>query len=356
MSKRVLRIITTLLLSALALAIALRGIDLNDVGHALARVDWVWAGVTLVLILGTLVMRAARWRVLLGRVLPLVDTLGLISIGYLISGVLPLRAGDPARAVAASLRARSRPDTEPISAIVALSTVVVERVLDMLLIVLVLLASLPLVPELRGYLASGRIGGSLSINLVLALSGVASFCILLAFILIAVFPDTTLRLARRALRLLHITNIDRWLKPLQSIIKGMGALRSPRDGLALGFWSLALWTTTAAYFFAMLWACRAFIPEPSVLKSVVAMWASAFGMVFPATGGIGSFHFAVREAFYWGFAIPRDLGFTYAVLVHALPYLTGIVLGALALAISGMSLQTLVKRGQEIEAPVNSTG
>ena len=355
-SKRALQIIITLLLSALALAVALRGIDLNDVGKALARVDWIWAGVTIVLILGTLVMRAARWRILLGRALPVGDTFGLINIGYLISGVLPGRVGDPARAVAASLRSRSRPNTEPISAIAALSTVVVERVLDMLLIVLLLLASLPLVPGLRDYVSEGQISGSLSINLVLVLSGIASFSALLAFVLIAVFPDTTEKLARRVLELLHITNTERWLKPLRNILKGLSALRSPRDGLALGLSSLALWATTAAYFYSMLWACRAFIPEPSLLKSIVAMWASAFGMVFPATGGIGSFHFAVREALYWGFAIPPDLGFTYAVLVHALPYLTGIVLGALALVISGMSLQTLVKRGQEIEAPVTFTG
>jgi hypothetical protein len=80
------------------------------------------------------------------------------------------------------------------------------------------------------------------------------------------------------------------------------------------------------------------------------MWASAFGMIFPATGGIGSFHFAVREALFWGFAIARDLGFTYAVLVHVLPYLTGIAMGAMALIFWGMSVRSLVSRGQEIEA------
>jgi len=346
------QIVATVLLSVLALVIALRGINLNDVGDALASVDWIWAAITLALILVTLVIRALRWWVLLGRALPLADIFGLINIGYLISGVLPGRVGDPARAVAASLRARTRPNQEPISALAALSTVVVERVLDMLLIVLILLASLPLVPGLRAYVSEGKISSSLSINAVLVLSGVASFGILVAFVLIAVFPDTTERVASKILALLHINNTERWLKPLRNILNGLSALRSPRDGLALGLSSLALWATTAAYFHTMLWACRAFLPNPTWLMSVVAMWASAFGMIFPATGGIGSFHFAVREALYWGFAIPPDLGFSYAVLVHALPYITGIVLGALALMISGMSFQALVQRGREIEAPL----
>jgi hypothetical protein len=341
-NKRTMQVVLTILLSVLALYIALRGINFKDVSAALGSVDWIWVGVTLVLILVTLVMRAARWRILLGRTLSLQDSFGLINIGYLISGVLPLRAGDPARAVGASLRG-------PISALAALSTVVVERVLDMLLIVLILVASLPFVPGLQEYLASGQINESLSFNLILILSGVLAFAILLVFVLIAVFPAATERLALRLLVGLRISDTDRWLKPLRGILQGLTALRSPLDGLAIGLWSLALWATTAIYFGTTMWACRAFLPEVTALRSIVAMWASAFGMVFPATGGIGSFHFAVREALFWGFNLARDLGFTYAVLVHALPYLMGIVLGAGALIYWGMSLKSLVSRGQAIE-------
>ena len=285
----------------------------------------------------------ARWRVLLGRAVSLRDAVGLIGIGYLISGVLPLRAGDPARAVGAGLRGT-------ISALGALSTVVVERVLDMLLIVLSLLATVPFVPGLQTYLATGQINDFLSYNLILTLSGILAVGILVLFVLIAVFPKTTESLARRVLELFPISNVDRWLKPVQSVVQGLSALRSIRDGLEIGAWSVALWAVTGLYFGTTLQACRAFIPDPSVLKSLVAVWSSAFGMVFPATGGIGSFHFAVREALFWGFDIARDLGFTYAVIVHAIPYLTGIALGALTLLLWGMSPGKLISRGQDIEA------
>lgn len=78
---------------------------------------------------------------------------------------------------------------------------------------------------------------------------------------------------------------------------------------------------------------------------MVAVWASAFGMVFPAQGGLGSFHFAVREALFWGFATPRNLGFTYAVVIHILPYLSGIILGAITLLLWGVSLKRVVSAG-----------
>jgi hypothetical protein len=333
--KRTVQIVLTVILSIAALYIALRGINFADVRRALSQVRWVWIALTFGLILVTLVIRAERWRILLGRTLSLSDTFGLINIGYLISGVLPLRAGDPARAVGASLRG-------DVPALAALSTVVVERVLDLLMVILILVGTLPFVPGLRDYLAAGEVGGFFSYRVILILSGILAFGILLALVLIAVFPAVTEALGRWLLAKVGVKNPDRWLAPLHHILEGLDALRSFQDGGLVLFWSIMLWVTTAVYFITGLQASRAFIPEPTALKGVVAMWASAFGMVFPATGGIGSFHFAVREALFWGFDLPRDLGFAYAVLIHALPYLTGIALGALALITWGLSVKRLI--------------
>lgn len=342
MKKRSVQIVLTLLFSALALYVALRGVDFQQVGAALGQVRWGWLIVTLLLIWGTLLIRAERWRILLSRELSLGDALGLTVIGYLVSGVLPMRAGDPARAVGASLRG-------PVSAIAALSTVVVERVLDMALIVLILLITLPFVPGLRAYLRTGMVSETLSVNLVLALSGGLAFGLLVVFVLVALHPEQVEALARRLLERLRIPNPERWLRPIQNVLDGLKVLGSPRAGWEVLGWSAALWLTTATYFYTGMLACRAFIPDPSLLKGAVATWASAFGMVFPATGGIGSFHFAVREALAWGFEIPRDLGFAYAVIVHALPYLSGIGLGTATLLLWGISLRRLVATEQTPE-------
>lgn len=346
MKKQSIQIALTLVFSIVAVILALRGINTKDVQMALAQVNWRWTLVTLLLIAVTLFIRAARWRILLGYAITWSDALGLIGIGYLISGVLPLRAGDPARAVGATLRGK-------VSAIAALSTVVVERVLDMLLIMLILVATLPQAPRLQAYLASGEIGNGLSLTLVLIISGVLTVAILLLFVSLAMFPDAVERLARAFLDRLKVRRPERWLRPVRNVTEGLQALRSVKDGFAILLWSLLLWAVTASYFLTMLWACQAFIPVASPLMALVAMWASAFGMVFPATGGIGSFHFAVREALFWGFSIPRDLGFAYAVLVHALPYITGIVAGALTLLLWGMSPRRLITRGQAMTQATN---
>jgi len=349
MKKRTLQVILTLALSALALYAALHGVNFADVGAALQQVHWGWLALTLSLILLTLVIRAQRWRILLGRKLSLRDTFGLINIGYLVSGVLPMRAGDPARAVAASARG-------PVSALAALSTVVVERVLDMFLIVIMLVATLPFVPGLQSYIAGGQLGGSFSFQLIIGLSGALALALLLMFVLVALFPQKVEALARRALDLLRVPSPERWLKPVQHALDGLIALRSVRDGAAMLLWSLALWVVTTLYFLSALQACRAFLPPgDDLLKAIVVTWSSAFGMVFPATGGLGSFHFAVREALFWGFDIARDSGLPYAVIAHALAYLTGILLGATTLLVWGISFKSLVSNAQHVETKDDET-
>jgi hypothetical protein len=42
------------------------------------------------------------------------------------------------------------------------------------------------------------------------------------------------------------------------------------------------------------------------------------------------------------------VGFTYAVIIHAVPYLTGIVLGAIFLLLWGLSLRSVLRRGAEL--------
>ncbi|HNT78776.1 MAG TPA: lysylphosphatidylglycerol synthase transmembrane domain-containing protein [Anaerolineae bacterium] len=343
MKNRTLQIILTLCFSVAALYFALRGVNFSDVARALRQVHLGWLLITLALLLMTLVMRAARWQVLLGRKVSWRDAFGLINIGYLVSGVVPARAGDPARAFAASLRG-------PVSAWAALSVVIVERVLDMVLILLMLLGTLPFVEGMQAYLASSQENGSLSYSLMVTVMGVAAVGMLAGFIAVAWAPRKVEAMARKILSQMHIPTPERWLKPLHSILDGLSVLRSPREGGAVILWSLGLWVMTLAYFFTAMLACRSFLPEGNFfLQSIVSVWASAFGMIFPATGGIGSFHAAVQIALEWGFDIPKDLGLTYAIVVHAIAYLSGIVLGAITLLVWGISFKSLVSNAQKVE-------
>ncbi len=350
--KDIVRIAVAIGVAVIGLYLALQGVNFKDVAHALRHANWAWIVIAELLVLVTLVVRAQRWRIFLGRKLSLRDTFGLIGIGYLVSGVVPLRAGDPARAIAASLRGS-------VSVMGALSTVVVERTLDMLIIVMILLVTLPFVPGLQAYLTTGQAGDGLSFSLLLILSGVLSLGVLLTLMLMALFPRQIEVLAQRVLELFHIPNPERWLRPVQNILEGLAVLRSPAEGVRIVLWSLVLWVTSAAYFAAALHAFRTSFSTNGLdssafmvlLMGTVAMWASAFGMVFPAPGGIGSFHYAVRQALVLGFGFSEDIAFTYAVVVHALSYLLSILVGTGTLLLWGLSFKQLMSSKQGHRAP-----
>lgn len=338
MKKRILQIVVALIVAGGGLYLALRNVDLAQVAQEMEQAQWGWIGLCALLLLSTLFIRAQRWRVLLGGHFSLTESFGLIGIGYLISGILPLRLGDPGRAVAASLRG-------PVSAVGALSTVVVERALDLLLVVLLMLSTLPFVAGLQDYLGTTTVGGGISSNVLLVVSGVVSLGVLVIFALIAFYPRKVELFVAGVLRRLGVVEAERWLRPLRSLLDGLAPLRSPKQALAIILWSVLLWLVTATYFAVGM---RAFTPEASFLKGMVATWSSAFGMIFPAPGGIGAFHYAVMQSLNLGFGVREDLGFAYATVLHGIAYIMGIAFGALTLVSWGISFRELGRRSQEI--------
>ena len=99
------------------LALALAGIDWRAVAETLSQADWIYFIPAVAALLGFLVSRSVRWRLLLGPGVSLADAFAITNIGYLVSNVLPFRLGDPARAVAIGLSGKGK-------ASAALSTVV----------------------------------------------------------------------------------------------------------------------------------------------------------------------------------------------------------------------------------------
>ena len=125
-------------ISIVALYLALLGIDLPQVKLALSQAEYVYLIPAALAVLAGVVARSVRWQVLLGPGVSLERTFWVTGIGYLASNVLPFRLGDPIRAVVIG-----RGDS--VSTVSALSTVVVERVLDMLTVVTLLAGLAPFI-------------------------------------------------------------------------------------------------------------------------------------------------------------------------------------------------------------------
>jgi len=159
----IVRFLTGLAISVAFLAITVSRVDLGETARALSRAAPAGVLLAIVLVLVELTIRAERWRVLLhpSAQVPYRSAFAYLMIGYFANTVLPARLGDAARAYLAGRSFR-------ISPLVALGTVVVERVSDALMIlVIVVLTGLAVAPK-------SQLAGSAEVLAIAAALGLAA--------------------------------------------------------------------------------------------------------------------------------------------------------------------------------------
>jgi uncharacterized protein (TIRG00374 family) len=160
-----LRAIGGFTVSIVALFIVVRGVDLQATADVLRSADVRWIAFGAVFVCVDLAFRGVRWQRLVHpiKAVRYLHMLGYLLIGYLMNNVLPARLGE-------LVRSHYLGDREGISRASALGTVVVERVVDLVVVVAIASASL-VVLSVRGYLASAvLVGAGITGLLVVALA------------------------------------------------------------------------------------------------------------------------------------------------------------------------------------------
>ena len=122
--------------SLLCLWFALRRVPLGELARLLADTNPRWLLTAVIMQLLAVITRARRWVVILGKKARLADCFRALSIGYLFTNVFPLMLGEPARVIVMTERSQL-----PVMQVAA--SALVERMLDVMTIVLALLLTLP---------------------------------------------------------------------------------------------------------------------------------------------------------------------------------------------------------------------
>ena len=141
-------------ISVAALWFVLRGTDLAKTADVLSRADLRWIAVAAVFLSLDLAFRALRWQRLLDPIASVryPPMLGYLLIGYLANNILPARLGE-------LVRSHYLGDREGISRASALGTVVVERVVDLVAVVVIATVAL-LILSVRGVVGNAVLVGA----------------------------------------------------------------------------------------------------------------------------------------------------------------------------------------------------
>ncbi|HEY3288894.1 MAG TPA: lysylphosphatidylglycerol synthase transmembrane domain-containing protein, partial [Anaerolineae bacterium] len=151
-------------ISAIALFFTLRGIHFDEMATILAQAQVLWLIPAFLMLLVTLSLRTLRWSSLMGGT-PFSTTFHALNIGYLLNSILPFRLGEIGRAYVIGERT-------DVTMSRALSTVVVERIIDLATIVLMFAVFAQFIP-MPSQFASAAITGAVVVIAVLLAAAVA---------------------------------------------------------------------------------------------------------------------------------------------------------------------------------------
>jgi uncharacterized protein (TIRG00374 family) len=322
-----LRAAFVLLLTVGLLAYFLRNANMASVWaetrHANAWLLLLVLGITLV----TYAIRAYRWQYLLAPIGPTHFSAAFQTtvIGFAANFLLPARAGEFLRPYLLSRR-------EHLPATAAFATVILERVLDtvtvlLLFAVFVILAPPEMLSADPRLFAQVKTGG--------LLAGAAAVAGLGLFFVLAGHPE---RLGRAALQ------IERILPPrmarivadfVETFAQGLGVMRQAGRLAVSLLLSIPLWMSIAA---GTWLTSRAFHMTFSYLGSFLVMTLLVVGVAMPTPGAIGGFHAMYQIAVTKFFGVPVDRAVGAAIVLHALSFVPVTLLGLVFMAREGLSL------------------
>jgi glycosyltransferase 2 family protein len=240
-------------------------------------------------------------------------------IGFMANNVLPLRAGEIVR-VGVVARHWAHGFWLP------LATLVVERVLDGLAIVLMLaglVMVLPVPRTLRWAAAAFLALDALAVLMLIMLATAPGPCRLLVARLTRRWP----RLERQASRV------------FETFLRGLAGVKAPAHTTPILFWSVGVWLIATLAALTAIWATH--LPLPP-LRAWAAAWAViafvGLGISLPsAPGYVGVFHAAAVIALAM-FDVPEAPALGYAVVFHACGFIPVTLVGWILLVREHISL------------------
>ena len=330
-----------LVVTGLALWWTLKDVTFSEV-WANVRVGNFWLlAASVAIATSGFVIRAMRWKVLLARVKPdtaLRSRFAGVSIGFMANNLLHARVGEFARAYSFSR-------LEPVSASAAFGSLVVERFMDgvVLLLFLVVPVFLPGFPT----------GGALSTGAgaVLLRGGVGAVLVVLAVLVVmAVWPRAFVRGAEWVAGFLPSSIARPITGGLEAFLASIAIMRDPRL-LTLGFaWSFFFWSFHGVSFWLGM---LAFGIDTGFVSAIFTEAVVGFGVALPsAPGFFGTFHFAANVALTDVYGVPEPQSLAFAFGYHFGGFVPITVIGLWYAWKLGISLGDVGAAEQRVETAI----
>ncbi len=299
LSRRTVFTLLTLLVSFGFLLAFAWGADWPTIWEEVKNANPIWLVAASMVQLSTFYIRSFRWRILLRPVadIPLMRLTIFTTLGFGGNIFLPARAGEVVR-VALAAKERNLPFSS------VLATLVLERILDLMALLSMLLIVLT-------YSSNHADPDAANLGKVGMVFAAATGAIILGLLIFTFFPKPLLSLTKKLTQPLPESWQASLLGLLETFATGLGSLKSPGALLGVCFYTIIIWGLLVVHF---LLIAKALGMALGAWGATATLVASGFASALPqAPGFIGTFHVACEAALRMS-GIPVSAAKGYAVV------------------------------------------
>ena len=320
---KIINIIILIAVSLCGLYFAFYNIDFEILYDRLLKVDFIRFSLSVAILMLACIFRSKRLQYIVSPIdnrITLHHLFSATMIGYFGNGILFFRLGEV-------LKAYSISQGNKITASESFGVIMLERMIDALTVLILLLISLIWLPTQNSTINYWTTAFTI-ITILFTLTIVALGRINWEkFIMSFSFVDERIRITL--------------LRIVKNIFDGINAIKNTNNVKGILFSTISMWI---CYYFMTLWlleSCQIYL-MPS--GSFVMLVMGAIIIAVPALpGGLGTYEAGITYTLMLIYFLTKDQALTYAIVSHASNYIPFLGLGLIYFIISGIRISDIKK-------------
>jgi len=314
-----------------------KNVSLSELGNAFISINYLYLLPAVLMVILSYILRAIRWRYLVSSVkdVKIVNLFSPLMVGFM-SNMLPARAGEFVRAYLLGKK-------EGITFSASFATIFIERLFDMLLVLLLLFTVLFFRVEIFATTNSEANHKLIGYMIRFGWVSFSGFIFILLFSIVLQYKNEW------AMKIVHIVIKplpERWgyniISMVQSFTNGLSVIKSKEGFLITMFLSLLIWCSFVVVYYPLYFAFdiqRSLPVIPSLL--VLCLTIAIFITLFPTPGFLGAFQAACVVALHEIFMIPKVTAVSYGIVAWLISMGTTVIIGSIFVIKDGISLKQL---------------
>ena len=303
-------------LSIAGIYLAFSGENFSSLFNEIYKVNYLGVIVGSIALVSSCYIRAYRWKLIIDPIeeIPLKEIFSSTMIGYFGNGILAFRLGE-------LLKAYSVSKNHSIQVSEVFGTVIVERILDLMMVLLLFFLVIPWYPFQNDLL---RLAIITFIGLFFFISILCGFFI---------YFDLIKKIKKRFSRLSFVKLLSRFV---ENAIEGIKTIFQNKNKKKIVFLSLFLWLIYVVITILLLNSCGI---KLTLTNSIIIFILGSLSLGIPALpGSAGTYDASVKYGLVVLFSIDGSQALNYALISHAVSYFPLVLLGAFYFISSNLSL------------------